>query len=262
LVTAFEVEKIIRDEGATPATIGVIEGKLCVGLNEEQLSLMANQQGIYKLSRRDLPIAIAKKWNGATTVATTAWIANRAGIEVFATGGIGGVHRGSLPDVSADLPELARTKMIVVCAGAKTVLNLPATREWLETNGITVIGYKCDEMPAFYSRKSGLPVDTRADSPEEVAEIFAARKGLNLDGSVLLTVPVQEEFEIPNDVLQKILDEALIEAEQLDIKGKEATPFLLSRMATRSGGATLKANVELLKQNARVAAEVAKALKE
>jgi pseudouridine-5'-phosphate glycosidase len=262
LVTAFEVEKIIRDEGATPATIGVIEGKLCVGLNEEQLSLMANQQGIYKLSRRDLPIAIAKKWNGATTVATTAWIANRAGIEVFATGGIGGVHRGSLPDVSADLPELARLQIIVVCAGAKIVLNLPATREWLETNGITVIGYKCDEMPAFYSRKSGLPVDARADSPEEVAEIFAARKGLNLDGSVLLTVPVQEEFEIPNDVLQKILDEALIEAEQLDIKGKEATPFLLSRMATRSGGATLKANVELLKQNARVAAEVAKALKE
>jgi pseudouridine-5'-phosphate glycosidase len=260
LETAFEVEKIIRDVSAIPATIGVIEGKFHVGLNEEQLRLMARQEGIHKLSRRDLPIAIAKKWNGATTVATTMWIANRAGIEVFATGGIGGVHRGALPDVSADLPELARLQMIVVCAGAKIVLDLPATREWLETNGVTVVGYKCDEMPAFYSRKSGLPIDARADSPKEVAEIFLARKDLNLDGSVLLTVPVQEEFEVSNEELKKILDEVLIEAEQNNIRGKDITPFLLSQMATQSKGATLKANVELLKQNARVAAEVATAL--
>lgn len=260
LETAFELESIIRENGAVPATVGVIEGKFHVGLNEEQLCLMANQEGIHKLSRRDLPIAIVKKWNGATTVATTMWIANRAGIEVFATGGIGGVHHGSLPDVSADLPELARLNMIVVCAGAKIVLDLPATREWLETNGVTVIGYQCDEMPAFYSRKSDLPIDARADSPEEVAEIFTARKSLNLDGSILLTVPVQEEFEIPKDELQKILDEALIEAEQSNISGKETTPFLLSRMAEQSRGATLKANIALLRQNARIAAESAIAL--
>jgi pseudouridine-5'-phosphate glycosidase len=257
LETAFMLEQVVRDAGAIPATIGVVEGKLCVGLNEEQIRLTAKQEGIQKLSRRDLPVAVAKKWNGATTVATTMWIANQAGIEVFATGGIGGVHRGSLPDVSADLPELARLQLIVVCAGAKIVLDLPATREWLETNGVTVVGYECDEMPAFYSRKSGLPLDTRADSPEEVAKIFVARKSLNLEGSVLLTVPVQEEFEISNTELESILSDALIEAERNGIKGKEITPFLLSRMSERSKGATLKTNIELLKQNAHVASEVA-----
>lgn len=262
LETAFEVEKIVRESGAVPATIGVIEGKLHVGLNETQICLMANQTGIRKLSRRDLPVAVAKKLNGATTVATTMWIANQAGIEIFATGGIGGVHRGNIQDISADLPELARLKMIVVCAGAKIVLDLPATREWLETNGITVVGYKCDEMPAFYSRKSGLSIDARVDSPQEVAEIFRARKSLQLDGSILLTVPVQEEFEIPNAELEKILDEALIQAKQKDISGKETTPFLLSQMATESKGATLKTNVALLKQNARVASEIAIAYSE
>lgn len=260
LETAFEIENIVRDAGAIPATIGVIEGKLHVGLNEEQIQLMAKQEGIHKLSRRDLPIAVANKLNGATTVATTMWIANQAGIEIFATGGIGGVHRGSLPDISADLPELARLNMIVVCAGAKIVLDLPATREWLETNGVTVLGYQCDEMPAFYSRKSGLPIDARADTPKEVVEIFLSRKGLKLDGSILLTVPVQKEFEIPNLELEKILDEALLQAEQKGISGKETTPFLLSQMATQSKGATLKANIALLKQNARVAAEIALSL--
>lgn len=262
LETAHELEQIIRDAGAIPATIGVVEGTLYVGLTERQIRLMAKQEGIQKLSRRDLPVAVAKKLNGATTVATTMWIANSAGIEVFATGGIGGVHRGSLPDVSADLPELARLQMIVVCAGAKIVLDLPATREWLETNGVTVIGYGCDEMPAFYSRKSGLPIDARADSAKEVAEIFAARKSLKLEGSLLLTVPVQKEFEIPYDKLESILSEVLIEAEQNGIRGKEITPFLLSHMSKRSRGATLKANIELLKQNARVASEVAIKLSE
>lgn len=260
LETALEVENIVREAGAIPATIGVIEGKLHIGLNEEQIKLMAKQEGIHKLSRRDLPIAVANKLNGATTVATTMWIADQAGIEIFATGGIGGVHRGSLPDISADLPELARLNMIVVCAGAKIVLDLPATREWLETNGVTVLGYQCDEMPAFYSRKSGLPIDARADTPKEVIEIFLARKGLKLDGSILLTVPVQKEFEIPNLELEKILDEALLQAEQKGISGKETTPFLLSQMATQSKGATLKANIVLLKQNARVAAEIALSL--
>ena len=261
LETAFELENIVRETDVVPATVAVIEGKLHVGLNEEHLRLMAKQEGIHKLSRRDLPIAIAKKWNGATTVATTAWIANQAGLQVFATGGIGGVHRGALPDISADLPELARLQMIVVCAGAKIVLDLPATREWLETNGVTVVGYGCDEMPAFYSRKSGLPIDARVDSAKEAAEIFTARKDLSLQGSVLLTVPVPTENEIPNEELEKILAEALIEAERNEIRGKEITPFLLSHMSNQSEGRTLKANISLLKQNARVAAEVAKALK-
>ena len=262
LEIALELERIIRDTGAVPATIGVVEGRLCVGLEEEQIRLMARQEGIHKLSRRDLPIAVAQKWNGATTVATTMWIANQAGIEVFATGGIGGVHRGTLPDVSADLPELARLPMIVVCAGAKIVLDLPATREWLETHGVTVVGYKCDEMPAFYSRKSGLPLDARADSAQDVARIFVARKRLNLAGSLLLTVPVQKEFEVPDKELESILSDALLDAESKGIRGKEITPFLLSRMAERSNGATLKANLALLRQNARIAAEVAVSLRD
>ena len=262
LEIALELERIVRDTGAVPATIGVVAGRLCVGLDEEQIRLMARQEGIHKLSRRDLPIAVAQKWNGATTVATTMWIANQAGIEVFATGGIGGVHRGTLPDVSADLPELARLPMIVVCAGAKIVLDLPATREWLETHGVTVVGYKCDEMPAFYSRKSGLPLDARADSTQDVARIFVARKRLNLAGSLLLTVPVQKEFEVPDQELESILSDALLEAESKGIRGKEITPFLLSRMAERSNGVTLKTNLALLRQNARIAAEVAGSLRD
>ncbi|HET9219144.1 MAG TPA: pseudouridine-5'-phosphate glycosidase [Terriglobia bacterium] len=258
---ALELEQIVRDAGAIPATIGVVEGRLFVGLDEGQIRLMARQDGIHKLSRRDLPIAVAQKWNGATTVATTMWIAHQAGIEVFATGGIGGVHRGALPDVSADLPELERLPMVVVCAGAKIVLDLPATREWLETHGVTVIGYKCDDMPAFYSRKSGLPIDARADFAQDVAGIFVARKRLNLAGSVLLTVPVPKEFEVPDQELESILSHALLEAEKHDIRGKEITPFLLSRMSERSNGATLKANLALLRQNARVASEVAASLR-
>src|SRR6266480_5658280 len=165
LETAQRVEQIVSEQGATPATIAVLDGQPCVGLNQQQIELVANRDDIRKLSTRDLAIAVARGWNGATTVAATLWIAHRAGIRVFATGGIGGVHRGALPDVSADLPELARTPMIVVSSGAKIVLDLPATREWLETNGVTVVGYECDEMPAFYSRRSGLPLDARADSP-------------------------------------------------------------------------------------------------
>jgi pseudouridine-5'-phosphate glycosidase len=261
LETAFELEQILRDAGAIPATIGVVAGRLHVGLNAEQMGLMAKQEGIHKLSRRDLPVAVAKRWNGATTVATTMWIANRVGIEVFATGGIGGVHRGELADVSADLPELARLQMIVVCAGAKIVLDLRATREWLETHGVTVVGYQCDEMPAFYSGKSGLPIDARVDTAAEAASIFLARKSLNLDGTILLTVPVPKEFEIPADELDSVLNDALMEAERRGIRGKDITPFLLSRMSEGSKGATLKANVELLKQNARIAAQVAVSLK-
>src|ERR1044072_5424466 len=168
IATAARVEQIGRDAGPTPATIAVLEGEFCVGLTTAQIEAIANSDGIRKLSTEDLAIAVAEKWNGATTVASTMWVAHRAGIKVFATGGIGGGHRGPLPDISADLPELARTPMIVVCSGAKIVLDLPATREWLQTNSVTVVGYQCDEMPAFYSRSSGLPVDARCDSPGEV----------------------------------------------------------------------------------------------
>ena len=207
-----------------------------------------------------MPIAVAQKWNGATTVASTSWIAERAGIRVFATGGIGGVHRGSLPDVSGDLPALATTPIIVVCSGAKIVLDLPATREWLETYGITVVGYQCDELPAFYSRSSGLPVDARVDSPAEVAEIFRAQKTLGIKRALLVTVPVPEEFEIPATDLERTLNAALHEAEQQQVVGRELTPFLLSCMAHTSAGATLRTNIALLENNARVAAAIAGAL--
>jgi pseudouridylate synthase len=260
LETAQRVEQIVRDGDCVPATISVLKGVLHVGLDSDQLEHLARSEEIHKLSRRDLPVAVANRWDGATTVATTAWIAEQTGIEVFATGGIGGVHRGPLPDVSADLPELARSRLVIVCSGAKIILDLPATREWLETHGITVIGYGTNEMPAFYSRRSGLPIDVRADSPEEVAKIAAARRALKLDGATLVCVPVPEDVEIPSAVLQKILDEALAEAAKRNIIGRELTPFLLTRMSERSDGATLRANIALLENNARVAAEIAVAL--
>jgi pseudouridine-5'-phosphate glycosidase len=260
LETALQLEKIVRELGAVPATIAILDGVIHVGLDRAQLDRIASQEKIHKLSRRDLSVAIAQRWNGATTVATTAWIAAQAGIKVFATGGIGGVHRGSLPDVSADLPELARGHLTVVCSGAKIVLDLPATREWLETQGVTVVGYGTDEMPAFYSGSSGLPVDVRADSPAEVAAIFKARRSLKLEGATLVTVPVPVEAEIPAERLQEVLDEALAEAERRNIHGRELTPFLLSRMAASSAGATLRSNIALLENNARVATEISLAI--
>ena len=260
LETALRLEEIVRREGAVPATIAVLDGKLCVGLDGEQRELIANSDNVRKLSTRDLPIAVARRWNGATTVASTIWIAHRAGIRVFATGGIGGVHRGSLPDVSADLPELARTPMIVVCSGAKIVLDLPATREWLETHSVTVVSYGCDEMPAFYSRRSGLPVDVRCDSPEEVVEIFKAQRELGMESALLVTVPVPVDAEVDADLLQRVLDNSLVEAERQRIAGGDLTPFLLARMAEQSAGATLRANIALLENNARVAAQIACAL--
>jgi len=260
LETAQRLEQIMREEGATPATIGVIDGNLCVGLDAHQIEFLANSVDIKKLSTRDLAIAVARGWNGATTVAATMWIAHRAGINVFATGGIGGVHRGSLPDVSADLPELARTPMIVVCSGAKIVLDLPATREWLETHSITVVGYWCDEMPAFYSRVSGLPVDAQCDSPEEIVQIFKTQRELGLRSALLVTVPVPSEAEVPLELLSHTLDRSLDDAREEKVTGRNLTPFLLARMAELSEGATLRANIALLENNARVAALIARAL--
>jgi pseudouridine-5'-phosphate glycosidase len=260
LQTANRLQEVVRETGATPATIAIIDGKLSVGLNDDQIDALANSSDIRKISTRDISVAVAHGWNGATTVASTTWIAHRAGIKVFATGGIGGVHRGSLPDVSADLPELARTPIIVVCSGAKIVLDLPATREWLETHAVTVVGYQCDELPAFYSRKSGLPIDARVDSPEDVAKIYRAQQELEIASAVLVVVPVPREFEVPAEELQIVLTTALEDAEWKGITGPALTPFLLSQMAERSGGSTLRANVALLENNARVAAEIARAV--
>lgn len=258
--TAQRLEQIVSDNGAVPATIAILEGQLCAGLTSDQLNFIANDTNIKKISTRDLPIALARKWNGATTVASTTWIAQRAGIRVFATGGIGGVHRGSLPDISADLPELARTPITVVCSGAKIVLDLPATREWLETHGVTVVGYQCDELPAFYSRHSKLPIDARADSAAEVAQISKAQTALGMTSALLVAVPVPESAEVAAELLQRVLNDALKEAERNGIAGRGLTPFLLARMSEQSGGATLHANIALLENNARVAAEIAVAL--
>ena len=257
LETAYKVENIIRENGAIPATIAVFDGEFCVGLNETQIERLATDKNIRKISRRDLPVAVGKKLNCATTVATTSFIAYRAGIKVFATGGIGGVHRGFAADVSADLPELANTPIIVVCAGAKIVLDLPATREWLETNGVCVLGFGCDEMPAFYSRKSGLMVDERVETASEVASIARARDVLDLQNAILLTVPIPEKFEINAEELEKILRESLTLAAEKEMFGKKITPFLLGQMASMSGGKTLAANIALLENNAKIAAEVA-----
>jgi pseudouridine-5'-phosphate glycosidase len=257
LETAYKLENIIRENGAIPATIAVFDGDFCVGLDENQIERLATDKNIRKISRRDLPVAVGKKLNCATTVATTSFIAYRAGIKVFATGGIGGVHRGFSADVSADLPELANTPIIVVCAGAKIVLDLPATREWLETNGVCVLGFGCDEMPAFYSRKSGLMVDERVETAAEVAEIVRARDALNLQNAILLTMPIPENFEIEAEELEKILSESLTLAAKKEIGGKEITPFLLSQMAAKSDGKTLAANIALLENNAKIAAQFA-----
>lgn len=260
LGAAHRLEAIVRGAGAVPATIAILGGKLCVGLNNNQLRRIAETHDIKKVSTRDLPIALARRWDGATTVASTIWIAHRAGIQTLATGGIGGVHRGSLPDVSADLPELARTPMVVVCSGAKIVLDLPATREWLETNGVTVVGYQCDELPAFYSQKSGLSVDATVNSGKEVTDLVKARHALAIESALLVAVPVPAAAEVPSELLNRVLDDAVREAERNRITGRELTPFLLSRMARQSGGATLQANIALLENNARVGAEIASAL--
>ena len=258
--TAWLLESTVRENGAVPATIAMFGGDFYVGLNGEQIARLAEGKNIRKISRRDLALAVARKWDCATTVATTMWIAHRAGIKIFATGGIGGVHRGFDADVSADLPELAQTLMTVVASGAKIILDLPATREWLETHGVTVLGYECDEFPAFYSRSSGLPVDEKVDTPEEVAAVIKARDELGLSGAILLTVPVPTEKEIPLDELENLLAEVLKAADEQGIKGKHLTPFLLSQMSQRSGGKTLDANIALLVNNAKVGAKVAVAL--
>lgn len=260
LETAQAMEAGVRQQGATPATIAVLGGRLKVGLTDSELASLATSKGIRKVSRRDLPIVMARSQNGATTVAATATVAAWAGIWVFATGGIGGVHRGTTHDVSNDLPTLASVPVAVVCSGAKSILDLRATVEWLETAGVPIVGYGCDEFPAFYSRDSGLPVNARAETPQEAASIVQASRQLGLPGGVLIAVPVPEAAEIPFDRVEAITEEALAAAQAQHTAGSQLTPFLLRWIAERSEGESLQANVALLLNNADVAARIAVAL--
>jgi len=259
LEAARAMQDAIRKKDAVPAVVAVLGGKLCVGLSNGQLARLTESAG-RKLSLRDLPVAVARRETGGTTVAATAWIAARAGVSVFATGGIGGVHRHSTFDVSADLPTLASTRIVVVCSGAKSILDLSNTLEWLETHGVPVLGYQTDVFPAFFSRDSGLPVDARVDSPEEVATVAQARWELGCEGAVLVTVPVPAEAAVPAATQQAAIDQALRLAESQRVRGKHLTPFLLERLAAITDGATLRANLALLEHNAGVAAEIARAL--
>ena len=262
LETARRMEEIIRQHDAVPATIAVLEGKIQVGVTDAELEHLATSKSVRKTSRRDLPVVVAQHGDGATTVAATATVAAWAGIEVFATGGIGGVHRDPPFDISNDLPTLASTPMAVVCSGAKAILNLRATVEWLETAGVPVIGYDTDELPAFYTRLSGLPVDVCVENAQEAASIIRAGREMGLPGGTLVVVPVPAADEMAPKRLQQAIDSALSEASARGIEGSASTPFLLRWIARETGGASLKANVSLLENNAGVAAQIAVALKE
>lgn len=261
---ARTVGKIIRENGAIPATIAIIDGVLKVGLTTEEIEFLGTSKDVVKASRRDLPFTISKKLNGATTVATTMILANLAGIKVFATGGIGGVHRGAQEtfDISADLQELANTNVAVICAGAKSILDIGLTLEYLETNGVPVIGFGTDEFPAFYTRKSGFGVDYRVDSSLEVASALKAKWDLDLKGGIVIGNPIPEKFQMDYDTINNAIESALKEAEEKNIAGKKVTPFLLDRVKTITDGKSLDANVELVYNNAKVAAQIAKDLSE
>jgi pseudouridine-5'-phosphate glycosidase len=262
LETARAMEARVRQHGAVPATIAVLDGQLQVGLTGDELEHLATAKGIRKVSRRDLPIVVATGTDGATTVAATATIAAWAGIGVFATGGIGGVHRDPAFDISNDLPTLASVPVAVVCSGAKSILNLQATLEWLETAGVPVVGYGTAEFPAFYSRQSGLAVDVTVETPRDAAAIVRAGRQMGLPGGTLIAVPVPAEAELPAKRLESAIQAALAEAEARDIEGSASTPFLLRWIARYTDGASLKSNVALLENNARVAAQIAVALRE
>ena len=261
--TALNVEKIVRENGAVPATIAIIGGRLKAGLSEEEITYLGKKgYGVTKASRRDLPVLVARGEDGATTVATTMIIAEMAGIRVFATGGIGGVHRGAevTMDISADLEELAQTGVMVICAGAKSILDLGLTLEYLETKGVPVIGYQTEELPAFYTRKSGFGVDYRLDTPEEVAAAFRAKVEMGLRGGMLVTNPIPEQYSMDPDVIGKAIDEAIEEAKSQGIHGKATTPFLLAKIKDITGGDSLASNIRLVYNNAELAAKVACAL--
>jgi pseudouridine-5'-phosphate glycosidase len=263
LEVAGEMEEIIREYEVVPATIAIIKGKIKVGLTKGELEFMATSKNIVKASRRDLAVIAAKGLNGATTVAATMIIAERAGIKVFATGGIGGVHRGAEKtfDISADLQELARTPVAVVCSGAKAILDLPLTKEYLETIGVAVIGFGSEELPAFYCRESGLKVDYVVNNEMEAAEIIKALENLKLGGGIIIANPVPEEYALSMEYMNEMIEEAIRAAEKEGIKGKRLTPYLLNKIKELTGGKSLKANIALVKNNARVAAKIARELK-
>ena len=258
--TALLVEKTIRENGAVPATIAIIGGRLKAGLSHDEIEHLGKAgHNVAKASRRDLPVLVARKADGATTVTTTMIIAHMAGIKIFATGGIGGVHRGAevTMDISADLEELAQTPVMVVCAGAKSILDLGLTLEYLETKGVPVIGFGTEELPAFYTRKSGFSVDYRVDTPEELAAIFKAQRDLDYKGGMLVTNPIPEEFAMDKAVIDAAIEKALAEAKEQGIHGKETTPFLLAKVVELTGGDSLESNIKLVLNNAMVAAKTA-----
>ena len=260
--TALNVEKIIRDNGAIPATIAVIGGRLKAGCTKAEIEHLGKQgTKINKISRRDLAVTIARKADGATTVTTTMMIAHMAGIRIFATGGIGGVHRGAekTMDISADLEELAHTPVMVICAGAKSILDLGHTLEYLETHGVPVIGYGTKELPAFYTRQSGFSVDYEVDSPVELGEILHTSDDLGLSSGILVTNPIPEEYSMDHDKIEEVIEKAVEESKKLGIHGKETTPYLLAKIKDITGGDSLKANIQLVYNNAALAAKTAKA---
>ncbi len=258
LELARRLEGEVRAAGAVPATVAVIDGRVCLGVTTDQLERLALSRKLMKISRRDLGAAVAQHATGGTTVAATMIAAHAGGVRVFATGGIGGVHRGQAGDVSADLPELARTPVIVVCAGAKAILDLPRTLEWLETAGVPVVGWGTDEFPAFFTRSSGLRLSARVDNAVEAAELIRTQWTLGLRSGVLICVPCPEDVAVPAEAVEPVLRTALQQAEAQGVRGKDVTPFLLARLAELTGGETLRANLALLRNNARVAAELAR----
>ena len=258
--TALRVEQVIRDHGAIPATIGIIDGEPIVGMTPEEIEEFGKRKGIAKASRRDLPVIYAKKMWAATTVASTMIIANQAGIEIFVTGGIGGVHRGAQEtmDISADLQELAKTNVTVICAGAKAILDLPLTLEYLETMGVPVLGFKTNELPAFYTAHSGLKVDYAIDSYQEAGKIILEKRKNNLNGGILITNPIPEQYAMDSKVINDAIEKALKMAEEQGIKGKDTTPFLLKNIVELTGGDSLESNIQLVLNNAAVGAEISK----
>ena len=254
---AQAMENLIREEGAVPATVGVLGGKAQVGMNPADIQLLAQDRDVIKVSRRDFSRAALKKLNGGTTVAGTITALHRAGIQVFATGGIGGVHRYAPIDISADLHTMAQTPVIVVCAGAKSILDLPATLETLETLSVPVVGYQCSTFPAFYARSSGLPVTSQVEDPEDAAVLARAHWEMGVNSAVLLAVPAPLEVALPDKAMQEAVDQALMDAREHNIHGQEVTPFLLNRVSELTGKSSMKANLGLLLNNARIAARVA-----
>ena len=257
--TAMQVEKIIREHGAVPCTVGIIDGVGVVGMSPEEIEQFGSRGGIAKVSRRDLPVIMAEKQWGATTVATTMILAAKAGIEVFVTGGIGGVHRNAQQtfDISADLEELQRTNVTVICAGAKAILDLPLTLEVLETKGVPVLGYQTSELPAFYTRTSGLKVDYEIKDAADAARIIKAKRDLQLDGGILIANPIPEQYSMDKKEIDKVIDEAINEMNEKHIHGKDATPFLLAKIAGITGNRSLDANIQLVYNNAAVGADIA-----